>query len=468
MKIGVYSLDECNINPEVYGIPFKRSKMAVNDLIELGFYVQNNMDQFYPVFKDEEAIKRTDYYEEVKCNIRTFEKGVLSKASWSSKTYQKEGYLFVSDYYDDRIKQIHDVKIWINKIKDWFNDETKLIEPMVLNFIRYLVKLEVPLDKEEMEKYCTNLFLQLKGVNPDWLITIWVSGVWIEGELSFDNVKIRKPVEADFSYVRPVTAVTNISTNYETCSAIIELKLKNCVSTEVDTFKDKLLSALSLYGTGNIYIHKTFRDSNHVYGLSSNSLISNSNYFTGYSYEIKANESDKIKAFFKLIFPFFETRPSSLEVGDRTALYIAFDRYKEAHKVQTSFESKVSKYISSLEALLLNDSNRSELSNRLSQRAAMLIGLEQPSKSIEVYRKIKKAYSIRSKYVHGSLVDASEKKGLKDLTFELADINRRLIVMIIKLTETKKKDSVISKIDNLMMLFGDKRDKVIQELKDFL
>lgn len=86
---------------------------------------------------------------------------------------------------------------------------------------------------------------------------------------------------------------------------------------------------------------------------------------------------------------------------ERHYLTIAFDRYENAAAYDETIEEMIASTIMSLEALYLKENEKSELSERLAQRAGVLLGYfgYQP---IDVYNRIKKGYDVRSSYVHGT------------------------------------------------------------------
>ena len=80
---------------------------------------------------------------------------------------------------------------------------------------------------------------------------------------------------------------------------------------------------------------------------------------------------------------------------------IAYNRYKESLTRHISLDEKLTFSIMGLEALFLSGNN--ELSYQLRVKAAKLLGyLNEPPE--EVLTNIKKAYNIRSKYLHGSVL----------------------------------------------------------------
>ncbi|WP_164661341.1 HEPN domain-containing protein [Tropicibacter sp. Alg240-R139] len=89
---------------------------------------------------------------------------------------------------------------------------------------------------------------------------------------------------------------------------------------------------------------------------------------------------------------------------------------------------KVAMYITGLEALL--STSNSELSHQLSERVALLHGKSTENKAIEKYRQMKKAYSFRSKALHGDAILAKDQEALLSTSVFLDDLCRSIMLMV--------------------------------------
>lgn len=85
---------------------------------------------------------------------------------------------------------------------------------------------------------------------------------------------------------------------------------------------------------------------------------------------------------------------------------------------------KIVSYVNALECLFTT--TKAELTHRLSERAAFFLEKE-PEKRMALYKKIKKAYSLRSTIVHGEHIKEKEEV-LIELSVELDKILRKLLV----------------------------------------
>ncbi|MBC9249130.1 hypothetical protein A9179_02450 [Pseudomonas alcaligenes] len=89
---------------------------------------------------------------------------------------------------------------------------------------------------------------------------------------------------------------------------------------------------------------------------------------------------------------------------------------------------KIANYCSFFEALFSTDT--AELSHQLSQRISFFLH-DCPNKRLEMYRMTKKAYAVRSKTVHGDMLDSSI-SNLRDISLHCDDIARGCLMKIFK------------------------------------
>jgi len=141
-------------------------------------------------------------------------------------------------------------------------------------------------------------------------------------------------------------------------------------------------------------------------------------------------------------FSVFWNRLQQPEVTDRTFLRVALQRLAFASERQRNEDQMIDLLIAA-EALFLNDvgneSDRGELTYRLSQRAGWFLGAT-PSERKEISLHMRKAYEVRSRIVHGAhdlrLPKGSEGKPvrLKDFAATTEAYVRRAFHKLISLT----------------------------------
>lgn len=89
---------------------------------------------------------------------------------------------------------------------------------------------------------------------------------------------------------------------------------------------------------------------------------------------------------------------------------------------------KLAFYVIALECLFSND-DKSEVNHKVSERAAYFIGTDAEER-IGLFRKIKKLYDVRSKFVHGQSIKPSIKE-LSELSVEIDEVLRRIFRKLI-------------------------------------
>lgn len=121
-----------------------------------------------------------------------------------------------------------------------------------------------------------------------------------------------------------------------------------------------------------------------------------------------------------------EERPGRMEpTKNNNRLELSFFLLQIARSI-SYIPAKIAGYCSIFETLLTIDS--AEISHKISERTAMLIG--DPSERMGIYNAVKKAYSIRSNYIHGELPSKGEQY-FKDISKECDSILRRLLLKIL-------------------------------------
>jgi hypothetical protein len=89
---------------------------------------------------------------------------------------------------------------------------------------------------------------------------------------------------------------------------------------------------------------------------------------------------------------------------------------------------KISNYCSALEALYAT--NPAELSHQLSERVASFL-IDNPAERLPVYKRVKEAYSIRSKIVHGASIKNSQLPALLNVSKACDDFLRQSLLKIL-------------------------------------
>lgn len=97
-------------------------------------------------------------------------------------------------------------------------------------------------------------------------------------------------------------------------------------------------------------------------------------------------------------------------------------------RCQSFLPAKISSYISAIEALI--SSNRESLSMQVSERVPKIIGGSIEDK-ILYHDKLKESYNVRSKFVHGDRISVNIARKIEQVSVDLDDLVRKLILKVI-------------------------------------
>ncbi len=141
-------------------------------------------------------------------------------------------------------------------------------------------------------------------------------------------------------------------------------------------------------------------------------------------------------------------------------LTIAFDRFEASLLEKGSDEHQIAEGISCLEALYLQGKDQ-QLGRSLRQRASFVLaafGLN----GLLVHERLKKAYGIRSKYVHGATAKPSKRPSLGPLSLQVLEFCRASLCVFLQVG--KKKEGLLSEIDD-GLIDTDARKSLVRELR---
>ena len=93
------------------------------------------------------------------------------------------------------------------------------------------------------------------------------------------------------------------------------------------------------------------------------------------------------------------------------------------------FSVRVANFCTALETLFSTSSN--EIAHQLSERVSTFLE-EELEERLAVYKKVKKAYELRSRIVHGSTTTKKASKNPKDTSIEIESISKRVVLKIIE------------------------------------
>jgi len=280
----------------------------------------------------------------------------------------------------------------------------------------------------------------------EWKLKVWINGVWLEAQEYdiYEGFKIRRPKPSDFEvetpfYLLPYSRETLPFGPHP--PAVLELEYRAREPVEFQNEIEKIINCLRLFRLGSIFSIKTetYPKSILTSGWTSGS---GQRLASTYKYPISKEDIPKLG---ELI-----GRLKSLLSKEIDSINIALQRYNDALLRPESIESRITSAMTCFEALYLKAEERMELSHRLSQRAAALLGLFD-FVPLEVYNNLSRAYDVRSTFIHGSLIEPKNHKDIAELAEKTLNYARISLLIFLQLRSPIDKDKFINRIDNSLL-----------------
>jgi len=333
-------------------------------------------------------------------------------------------------------KKLEDKEVYVN-LYNWFVNNIPNLPQDDLSkkcYVKTLIKRFIIIstrkffeerDSEEISEYLENIFnKELNNEELEFVAKILFKGIVVKEPLSINlsngtEIKIRRVNENDLTewinspgynkYMHPDSHMT--------------LKIKKDSFYEAQEEIHRIKNLLRLFDLGNIfylcYYFETTTLTNGTGGVFS--LNNHPNEIPFYFLEKK--DIKKLKNFLDNMLPLTNEKLSLHST--KNYLDIALKRYKDALTDNSPSIRRLTLFIMGLEALYLQ--SNSELKFRLSIKAALLLSnfSENPN---DVFTNIKKAYDLRSKYVHGKMCKNQE---LNNLLLIIGNYLRKSIIIFL-------------------------------------
>ncbi len=441
----------------------------VYDLIET---IKSNWADFND-FQANEANNIQDLVIEIEGKVQKYDQGITSLQTSQLLKLKSELFFIGSNNYFERLgKKYKILPETLASLSDEFSIENQECLNSLMDLIRHILIKENPEDlnnKRAIE--IASIFINdLQKIPPNWKIKLWSTGLWLsKKQITVDkSFKVRKPKDQDYCYTKSVLRTAVADHDRKMCGAIIEITISQKNQHDIDEYLKKLVRALRLFELGSVeFTTRKFEVNSllsrfNLVGFSERNQNTKANYF---KYEITDAKAANLKEFLNFTLNFLpNSNWQKEEFGKVTPIFIAIDRYNEAITAKNSFESLITNVITCLEALFLKSNERSELSHKLSQRVAKVLQcFEFPS--IKVYSRLKRAYDIRSTFIHGAYLEPDKKKDFTELHKEISEYARLSLIVFIGMIEKYDKDDFLKKIDNAV-LDSEANKKLIKEIKE--
>ena len=281
----------------------------------------------------------------------------------------------------------------------------------------------------------------------EWKLKAWVNGVWVEDEEYdiYEGLKIRRPRPSDLEAETPFYSLPSPVEPFpfgSLPSAILELAYRARQPVEFQDEIENVINCLRLFRLGSVFPVRTETHAKSIIGFGSGTIGSGHRFAVTYKYPITKKDIPKLA---ELIAKIKTLLPKEID-----PVNIALQRYNDALLKTESIESRITSAITCFEALYLKAQERMELSHRLSQRAAALLGLFD-FVPLEVYRNLDRAYDVRSTFIHGSLIEPENHKDIAELAEKTLNYARISLLIFLQLKNSIDKDKFINRIDNSLL-----------------
>ena len=329
-------------------------------------------------------------------------------------------------------------------------------EYLIRQFVRNLMdELLYGLDDNEIAEMITIFVSDIEESPINWDPVILFNGVEMgQEEVVLDSgIVLRQPVSEDVERMFDENPYRHISLGGHP-TAVLEFSKRTSDRSDIHRIVDKVIITLEMFETASVtVIHKEYNPETIVRDRRHLNRERTTKRPTPFSYTLDGDNESRLLDSFEVISK--EIEEKILAEPKDTPINIAYDRYSNALD-DISTERRITSAIMCLEALLLKENERGELSERLSRRSSILLH-QFDFEPMKVRSKLSEAYKIRSSYVHGSGLDTST-----NLDFAEDIVNYARILINIYLQIETEKDDLISKVDNAS-IHPNARDKT-QEL----
>lgn len=362
--------------------------------------------------------------------------------------------------FEKKIENFKSFQEAIEKSIKIYNLEETKARSLIINYVGQITN--VCLDEIDPDKVIelTSLFISDLEENPIlWQPEVWIDGIWLETNSVKiqDNIILRKPEPADLEF-ESIYGGYYPQDLHNRPSAILELELRDKYAVQIQKKIESLIFTLRLFKLGSVQNLRSRLNPNSI-SRSFGGTLSTLNLINAhYKYGLTEADAEDLTKFVNRIEPLIYSEIVDKSADEVDYISIAYDRFCDALLKSVVPENRLATAIMALEALYLKEKELSELTERLSQRVALVLEIFGYD-TLEVYNFVKRAYGIRNRFVHGSKV---EQKEIGELPEKILDYCRISIIMFLQIHNEQDKDKTINLLSN--SLLSDIEKKKLHEL----
>lgn len=316
--------------------------------------------------------------------------------------------------------------------------------------------------KELLDDYITTFIKDLENSSVNWKLKANLDGIWLkEPEVRLNNgMIVRKPEASDLenecSLSMLNTYMSNTTLQKRPTSAILEFSTYAISSSEVHKKLENILEILRIFRLGSVWAQcREFSPQS----ILRHGGVSGTRYSTTYRYGLFKEDTEVLNSLIARLEPTIDKDFGVMNKNEKL-MHLTLKRYRDALLQPVTIEARITSAITCLESLFLEEDV--ELSHRLSQRVAALLRIYNLS-PIAVYKNVKDAYAIRSKYIHGAEIKKERIQSANELCKIIVNYARISILNFIQLQEKFNKKNLINKLDDSIL-----DEKVSSDFKNLL
>lgn len=426
------------------GLPSKLWSLAKHIFRELSEYRDSG-----------KAVKTGRLYIKRKVERFDYEEGNVS-CQWSDDYIVKEEWA-LEDRFDftQRVKEeLPDYAELVSGISRRYKVNESQAGHWLGRFVRILIGRDFDGMTDEMLVDSVTTFIGDLDKSPiHWDLQIWIEGVWLEEDEYeiYEGLRIRRPTASDVEVERPFDMPDPFRPHPlgQVSSAVLELTLRSRGQKETQDEQEILLVCLRLFRLGSVFSIRTVMHPK-SFLAHRGTMFSSARFHSTYKYPITEQDIPELRDLIERIRSLSPKETLLATSGELTPVAIAYQRYNDALLRPQVIEARIASAIICLEALYLKAKERMELSRRLGERASVVLGLFD-FRALEVYNVIKRAYEIRSTFIHGSQVKSDERRNASELAEKIMEYARMSLLVFLQLGSVVDKEKFINKIDNALL-----------------
>jgi hypothetical protein len=372
----------------------------------------------------------------------------LEKEEWDPRTF--------FDFIAKVVKQIQDYHHLVLEISKTYEVNEAQANFWLERFVQTLAQQAFEgLSDETVVDTISTFINDLEKGAVDWRLKVWIDGVWLKDEECDirEGLKIRRPNPSDLEVEMPLYLLPGpmLGHGFEDVSpSIMELVYRQKQATNYQDEIENVMNCLRLFRLGSVFSVKTQARPKSILSFGGSSFPLRGRFASNYKYPISKQDVPKLAELLDKIKGLLPQAPLTAPAEKADPTNIALQRYNDALLKPESIESRITSTITCLEALYLKAEERMELSHRLGQRAATILGLFE-FMPLEVYNNLNRAYDVRSTFIHGSLIEEERRKDAGQLAEKTLNYARVSLLLFLQLKKSIDKDSLITKIDNSLL-----------------